>query len=251
MTHLAPLRQGTSTALVGVVSPSHQKHPRRYRSLGTGARPAPRAGHADTATGARDSAAWSGLEPGELRAAALSQGCGEGPASPRPRPSAARRAQGSRSPAPLTPAYLARVLLPAPGSPRSSTRLPPARGGPRLSPPSACSSRSSPPAGPGPAGRGVGAGPGWGARGSRSAARPRLPRPRVPRPRLPRPPRAGPGGKARPSMSRARAETLPRESESCRQHRQGQGWAAAQPKRSATALAADPELWPEIPSPVI
>lgn len=54
----------------------------------------------------------------------------------------ARRAEG----APQRPPYLARVLFPAPGSPRSSsTVLPPKRprGGCRLSPPRARSSRSS------------------------------------------------------------------------------------------------------------
>lgn len=75
-----------------------------------------------------------------------------------------RRAEG----APKRPPYLARVLFPAPGSPRSSsTVLPPKRprGGCRLSPPRARSSRSSisthapsspaapPPQGPGPGGR--------------------------------------------------------------------------------------------------
>lgn len=53
---------------------------------------------------------------------------------------------------PLSSPYLARVLFPEPGRPRSSTRLLPKRlrgGGCRLSPPRARSSRSS--MGPGPA----------------------------------------------------------------------------------------------------
>lgn len=77
----------------------------------------------------------------------------------------ARRAEG----APERPPYLARVLFPAPGSPRSSsTTLPPKRprGGCRLSPPRARSSRSSISThAPSPRGRGP--------EGGKSRARPR------------------------------------------------------------------------------